>query len=274
MRAEFNNLVETMNRYDLYQKDDEVGMALTELEQKIAEVEKRLKIVDKTAREIESAISNYTQSVDNNEAFKMSVDNHDVVLRGSHDIMIATDLGDDEPIKNDWYGMFTPIDNEPYLTLGSSWGSITCNKKGDIVEVVGDEFIDGERNYLHDIESIDVAEYLKFLKDNNIEFYDEADILAVGFRRKNGEYDRADKRWREEMYLGITEEEVKNEPPTELCKTPQTHEFVKDIIAKLKVIDVDGETMEYILEQVGMSDQMLRQLARKDPKETMEIIAE
>lgn len=273
MRAEFNNLVEIMNLYDLYQKDDEVGMALTELEQKIAEVEKRLKIVDKTAREIESAISNYTQSVDNNEAFKMSVDNHDVVLRGSHDIMIATDLGDDEPIKNDWYGMFTPIDNEPYLTLDSSWGRITCNEKGNIVEVVGDEFIDGERNYLHDIESIDVAEYLKFLKDNNIEFYDEADILAVGFRRKNGEYDRADKRWREEMYLGI-KEEVKDEPPTVLCKTPQTHEFVKDIIAKLKVIDVDGETMEYILEQVGMSDQMLRQLARKDPKETMEIIAE
>ena len=88
MRAEFNNLVETMNRYDLYQKDDEVGMALTELEQKIAEVEKRLKIVDKTASEIELAISKYTESVDSNEAFKMSVDNHDVILRGSHDIMI------------------------------------------------------------------------------------------------------------------------------------------------------------------------------------------
>jgi len=262
MRAEFNNLVETMNRYDLYQKDDEVGMALTELEQKIAEVEKRLKIVDKTASEIELAISKYTQSVDSNEAFKMSVDNHDVILRGSHDLMIVTDLGDDEPIKNDWYGMFTSIDNEPYLTLGSSWGSIICNKKGNIVEVVGAEFIDGERNYLHDIESIDVAEYIKFLKDNNIEFYDEADILAVGFRKKNGEYDRADKRWREEMYLGITEE-VKDEPPTELCKTPQTHEFVKDIIAKLKVIDVDGETMEYILEQVGMSEQMLKQLSKK-----------
>jgi hypothetical protein len=49
--------------------------------------------------------------------------------------------------------------------------------------------------------------------------------------------------------------------PTELCKTPQTHEFVKDIIAKLKVIDVDGETMQYILEQVGMEEQMLYQLS-------------
>ncbi len=49
--------------------------------------------------------------------------------------------------------------------------------------------------------------------------------------------------------------------PTELCKIPQTHEFVKDIIAKLKVIDVDGETMQYILEEVGMSEQMLYQLS-------------
>ena len=52
-------------------------------------------------------------------------------------------------------------------------------------------------------------------------------------------------------------------PPTYLCKTPQTHEFVKDIIAKLKVIDVDGETMQYIIEQVGMSDQIFKQLMVK-----------
>ena len=53
--------------------------------------------------------------------------------------------------------------------------------------------------------------------------------------------------------------------PTALCQTPQTHEFVKEIIAKLKVIDVDGETMQYILEQVGMDDQMLRQLVMSRP---------
>ena len=53
--------------------------------------------------------------------------------------------------------------------------------------------------------------------------------------------------------------------PTQLCKTPQTYEFVKEIIAKLKVIDVDGETMQYILEQVGMDDQMLRQLVMSRP---------
>ena len=37
-------------------------------------------------------------------------------------------------------------------------------------------------------------------------------------------------------------------------------EVVQDIIAKLKEIEVDGETMEYILDQVGMLDQVAKQL--------------
>ena len=36
--------------------------------------------------------------------------------------------------------------------------------------------------------------------------------------------------------------------------------MINDIINKLRIIEVDGETMQYILEEVGMEDQMLRQL--------------
>lgn len=36
--------------------------------------------------------------------------------------------------------------------------------------------------------------------------------------------------------------------------------YVNDIINKLRAIDVDGETMQYILKKVGMEDQMLKQL--------------
>ena len=36
--------------------------------------------------------------------------------------------------------------------------------------------------------------------------------------------------------------------------------IIKDIINKLQIIDVDGETMQYIIEKVGMEDQMTRQL--------------
>ena len=168
MRKEFNKLANVLERYDLTEYGDELDIALKNLKDKIDEVEKRLKIVDKTAREIELAISKYTESVDGNEAFKMSVDNHDVILRGSHDIMIATDLGDDEPIKNDWYGMFNKEKKE----------------KSD---------------------------------ENFIPLKDEIDRYQV----------------------------------------------VEEIISKLKMIDVDGETMEYILNKVGMSEQMHSQLSKK-----------
>lgn len=44
-----------------------------------------------------------------------------------------------------------------------------------------------------------------------------------------------------------------NESLTLKCK-------VEDIIKELRFLDVDGETMQYILKKVGMEDQMLRQL--------------
>jgi hypothetical protein len=180
MRTEFNNLVETLKRWDLYQIGDEVDMALTDLSDKIAEVEKRMECIEKCAEEINEAIGRYTSRVDNNETFVMSVTDHDSIMRGSHDIEIALDLNDKEVIENNWYGLFE-----------------------------------------------------------------------------------------------VKEEPKKEEPPTSLCETPQTHEFVKDIIAKLKVIGVDGETMQYILKEVGMEDQMLRQLVMSNPEsDTKDLLEE
>jgi hypothetical protein len=40
---------------------------------------------------------------------------------------------------------------------------------------------------------------------------------------------------------------------------------VERIISDLSHIGVDGETMQYILENVGMEDQMLRQLMMSQP---------
>ncbi len=39
---------------------------------------------------------------------------------------------------------------------------------------------------------------------------------------------------------------------------------VNNIIDLLNNINVDGETMEYIIDKVGLSDQMLRQLIMKN----------
>ena len=52
-------------------------------------------------------------------------------------------------------------------------------------------------------------------------------------------------------------------------------EAVIEIIHKLKEIDVDGETLQYIITRVGMEDQMLRQLVMTLPLEqTSQLVQE
>jgi predicted transcriptional regulator len=46
----------------------------------------------------------------------------------------------------------------------------------------------------------------------------------------------------------------------------QNSGVVETIIDMLKFIDVDGETMQHIIEEVGMNDQMLRQLIMNNPE--------
>ena len=77
------------------------------------------------------------------------------------------------------------------------------------------------------------------------------DILSVGFWKKDNTYNEPDHDWRKNIF---------SPKPTMLCQDEDKHNAVKDIIAKLKEIDVDGETMQYILEQVGMNEQMAKQL--------------
>ena len=49
----------------------------------------------------------------------------------------------------------------------------------------------------------------------------------------------------------------------------------EQIIQMLKDIDVDGETMEYILEKVAMTNQMLRQLVMNNPQsDIMDLLLE
>ena len=55
-----------------------------------------------------------------------------------------------------------------------------------------------------------------------------------------------------------------------IYETPQMEstfkrDVVMDVIKKLRTIEVDGETMQYILQKVGMEDQMLRQLVMSQP---------
>ena len=387
MRKEFNELVETMKRWDLFQKDDEVDMALNDLGAKIDEVEKRIECAVRSAKEINESISKYTEEIDDELPIKMSVNDHDLIQNCSDDVRIALDLNDDMSIDDNWYSLFptkkedeetypivncmdcghpqplleenvyvdklgrhvvceqcegsfnvggdelkpiavgnieydfpeevytignadnseiigdvyesefhvlldlgviiTENDNgfpfgktnyivldnkfisivkkkqidlskvpiikqEVFMSFESSWGTLTCDKEGYVIEVIGDEEFNGERNYLYDIWQIDLAEYEKFLNSigQNLD-HDADDILVVGFWKKDGTYEEADMDWRKNIF---------GDAPTVLCQSQHTHDLVRDIIGKLKVIEVDGETMEYILRQVGMEGQMLKQL--------------
>ena len=46
------------------------------------------------------------------------------------------------------------------------------------------------------------------------------------------------------------------------------------IIEHLIAIDVDGETMQYIIEKVGMNDQILRQLIMRNPESDIKDLLE
>jgi hypothetical protein len=137
----------------------------------------------------------------------------------------------------------------------SSWGNVCVNEYGYIIEINAEAEINGEANYLFDIDRFDINEYGEFCVRNNVTNGEAEDILLIGFWKKNGNYTPADKKFRKEIYHD-------DEPPTALCKDKDKYAEVKDIIAKLKAIEVDGETMEHILVEVSMEGQMLTQLVR------------
>ena len=153
-----------------------------------------------------------------------------------------------------------PIKREVFMTFESSWGEIVCDEEGNVLEVGAEKEINGEHNYLFDIAKFDVAEYLTFLGSRGIESCGCDDILNVSYWNKDNTYTEADKDWRGQMF-----DKVEDKAPTALCNDKYKNDVVVSVIAKLKEIEVDGETMQHIIEQLGMNDQMLRQLVLTNP---------
>lgn len=52
-------------------------------------------------------------------------------------------------------------------------------------------------------------------------------------------------------------------------------QVVEEVIENLKRIEIGGETMQYIIERLGMNDQMLRQLVLSNPQsDTYDLLQE
>jgi coenzyme F420-reducing hydrogenase delta subunit len=257
MKKEFNLLKGLLFDSNTYSANgdcnwSEVSDLLEKLGDKIVEVEKRIECAVRSAQEANDSISMYTQKVDNNETFQMDVRDHDSILRGTNDVMIALDLDDDMCVVDNWYNLFQ-VKQEVFVSFESSWGTLTCDKDGNVIEVIGDEC---EGNYLYDITKIDLVEYGKFLNSIGQKLdHDADDILSVGFWKKDGKYEEADHDWRKRMFIVESDK-----APTMLCQDESKNSIVQSVISYLRDIEVDGETMEYILRQVGMEEQMLKQL--------------
>ena len=350
MKKEFNELVSTLKRWDLYFKGDEVYIALTDLEKKIDEVMKRIDCAVRSNQDNNSIVMKFADGFQDEGLSQqtLSDDDFETLQRSVYDVDIALNLNDRECIDENWYELFepkeelkpiavgnieydfpeevytignadnteivadvyekdfhvlldlgiivtendngftvgksnyvvlddkfiftvkkkqidlskVPIKNEEFISFESSWGYISCDKDGNILNIDGEEEIDGERSYLYDIAKFDLVEYGKFCESKNIvmgEFGE--DILAVGFWKKDGSYEKADVDWRKNIFGEEEEEDFGyDNAPTQLCIDPTKHEIVNNIISQLKDIEVDGETMEYILKQVGMDYQVLMQL--------------
>lgn len=245
LRGTFDNLVSTMKRYDLYQKDDEVGMELNELSNLIDEVEKRMECVKRT--NVDSHEILFTNLVKLEES--IGYDNVVILQRSVTDINIVLDLNDSEPIENNWYSLF----EEPKITQLANQTDISVDDVFNVAMGLGMN---------PSIEEIkEVLKYYNSEADNDPTATWELIVENL-------------------LYNCVapsnqTIEDKVEVVPTFLCHSDDIHNVVKDVISKLKDIQVDGETMHYILEQVGMEEQMLRQLVMKaDFKDTKDLLRE
>lgn len=256
LKGTFDELVTTMQRYDLYQKDDEVGIVLNELSNFIDEVEKRIECAIRCNREIDEVVFSFVDAFEDRGETEQTLTygQFEVMLRGVHDIDIALDLKENECIINNWYKLF-----KPKVTQLANETDICVD---DVVKVAMGLGMNPSIDEINE-----VLKYYNSVAEETTETWDLVveNLLYNCVTPSN-------------QTIDVSRETIEDKvevAPTELCKTPQTNEFVKDIIAKLKVIDVDGETMQYIIEQVGMNDQMLRQLIMSNPyTDTTDILEE
>jgi hypothetical protein len=91
------------------------------------------------------------------------------------------------------------------ITVESSWGMITLNDKGEVVDNEDLLKVDNEGTVCYLLEAVkfDLEEYDKFYEDRfktPSDKPDHFDVLALGFWKKDGSYEEADHEWRDDIY--------------------------------------------------------------------------
>lgn len=237
MRAEFNVLYKALSKVN-YGSD--VTIAMENLEKKITEIEKRLECVSKTNKDIRDILFNSQLKIGK----AIGYDELEVMERSVNDIGIAIDLNDNEPMENNWYNLFEEPKKEEPKVLIPKGSIIKWREEIPYYSAKGG----AKAKLVHD-----------YTTETNFVFVEWIDELKNG--QENGGYGRNN-----------FEDEV--ELPMRILDTTMGKNVIQDIIEKLKYLEVDGETMQYILKEVGMEEQMLRQLimnsSETDTKDLLE----
>lgn len=80
------------------------------------------------------------------------------------------------------------------MYIHSSWGTITINNSGEVLEKNIEE-IEGEESFLLEVVKFDLEEWKKYWETEELPA--DFDVLDLGFWNKDGEYVIPDNHWRE-----------------------------------------------------------------------------
>lgn len=280
MRTEFKNLVELMDKYSLYHSTDEVGIALNKLEQKITEFEKRIECARRSNQDSNSIIMSLVDSFQDlgKTEEELTYGDFETLQRGVYDVDIALNFNDKEPIENNWYGLFDEPkqENVSRETLNEPkviWGKGTIIEWNESVKYYSAK--GGARARV-------TEDYTTLCEMVKVEFLDDLSNGQVnggyyGYMFKDEpitELSSGGIPYRVCSHCSIKEEEnvmtkvsgdwLCYDCYDEIDDDKEKKLIVTNVINMLKDINVDGETMQHIIEQVGMSEQMLKQLAIKN----------
>jgi hypothetical protein len=262
MRKEFDNLVMYLQQEPY---SNEIAMAIQELENKINEVEKRMQISTLVAKDVKTLVGKFTEDVDKGVPIIMTVNIHDSFLARADDIEILMNLNDNMCVVDNWHNLFGSKQELQPIAVGHVEydfpEEVYTIGNQDNTEIIGDVYGSvfkrlcalnvilcegdlgfpskcGKANYV-----ITDEQFIPLVKSRQI------DLSKVPIVEQ-----------KTEQYKGA---------PTMQCLNTHTFDKVNEVIQILKTLNngdsVDGETMQYILAQIGMEDQMLRQLVMTNP---------
>jgi len=157
LKSTFDNLVDTMRKWETFQEGDDVDLALKQMSKKVDEVNVRFECIELCNKDSEKILNKFTDGFQDNDlkSQSLNVSDFDILQRTIYDIGIVIDLEDSEPIDNDWYGLFNKPKVEP-KSLGTDLApkgvgkSISLTPMGK--DIIRDRKIEIIVNTLIDIE--------------------------------------------------------------------------------------------------------------------------